>query len=55
MSLLLTPCPMPSPLSPTAQHPSLFTIGLTGGIGSGKSKVADLFVEHGAEIGRAHV
>lgn len=50
MSLLLTPCPMPSPLSPTAQHPSLFTIGLTGGIGSGKSKVADLFVEHGAAL-----
>ena len=41
---------MPSPLAPTAQHPSLFTIGLTGGIGSGKSKVADLFVEHGAAL-----
>jgi len=29
---------------------SVFTIGLTGGIGSGKSKVADLFVERGAAL-----
>ena len=40
----------PSPLPPKAHNPRLFTIGLTGGIGSGKSKVADLFVEHGAAL-----
>lgn len=28
----------------------MFTVGLTGGIGSGKSTVADLFAEHGAAI-----
>ena len=27
-----------------------FVVGLTGGIGSGKSRVADLFVEHGAAL-----
>ena len=27
-----------------------FSIGLTGGIGSGKSLVADLFARHGASV-----
>ena len=40
----------PFPISPPPPPPHLFTIGLTGGIGSGKSKVADLFVEHGAAL-----
>lgn len=31
-------------------HPSHFTVGLTGGIGSGKSRVADAFAERGAHI-----
>ena len=52
MSLFRTACPMssPSPLSPAAQAPHLLTLGLTGGIGSGKSKVAELFVERGAAL-----
>ena len=28
----------------------LLTIGITGGIGSGKSAVADLFIRHGAAL-----
>ena len=40
----------PFPISPPPPPPHLFTIGLTGGIGSGTSKVADLFVEHGAAL-----
>lgn len=33
----------------------MLRIGLTGGIGAGKSTVAGLLAAHGAEIGRAHV
>ena len=39
----------PYPPSGTPQR-HLLTIGLTGGIGSGKSLVADLFVQHGAAL-----
>lgn len=37
---------------PGSQHsqPAFFSLGLTGGIGSGKSTVAKLFAEHGAGI-----
>ncbi|MQR02244.1 dephospho-CoA kinase [Glaciimonas soli] len=39
---------MPSQTSHT--KPSRFTVGLTGGIGSGKTTVANLFATHGAAI-----
>ena len=40
----------PSPHPPTAPHPPQVTNRLTGGNGTGKSKVADLFVERGAAL-----
>ncbi|WP_317204224.1 dephospho-CoA kinase [Janthinobacterium sp.] len=33
-----------------APHPSYFSVGLTGGIGCGKSTVADLFAARGASV-----
>ena len=36
--------------APAAPAPARFTVGLTGGIGSGKSVVARLFAERGATI-----
>ena len=33
-----------------ASHPSYFSVGLTGGIGCGKSTVADLFAARGASV-----
>lgn len=42
---------MTSPsMQPSTQRPAPFSIGLTGGIGSGKTTVADLFGELGAAI-----
>ena len=34
----------------SAPHATAFTVGLTGGIGSGKSLVADMFAERGATV-----
>jgi len=39
-----------SPAASSASKPTRFSVGLTGGIGSGKSLVADLLARHGAAI-----
>jgi dephospho-CoA kinase len=40
----------PSPAASSASEGARFSVGLTGGIGSGKSLVADLLAAHGAAI-----
>ncbi len=50
MTLHCRPFGTSSPPSNFVAHPKAFVVGLTGGIGSGKSAAASCFLQHGAVV-----